>query len=193
MDSVLITADARVVGHLNAHEDRARHGGGYLAFLREGLARARGEDVPEAPAAAPAPVPEPPGDRRLRQLTLVPKEPAGELLNVIQKRGLGQQSMLFLHLDATAFPGGGEIQVEITLGGGDAAGRFELCAPVPGPRPAVSPVRTLRGVAPGASQKMVYRFDEGAVFMLAAAPAADAAEGAVNAFRAKVRVVTGGR
>jgi hypothetical protein len=208
VDSVLITSDLRVVGHLNVHEPRATEPGGYLAFLREGLAAAGGkapggiatgggatggeatgggatggEAVATQTRAAPAA-----GAARARGVSavkLTPEEPTGSVLDVIQRRAFGKQSMSFFPIDATAFAGGGTIELTVRVGGADASGKFELCAAVAG---GMSPVRTLEKVTRGETGKIVHEFTKGGLFGLAAMPGAGSAEGEANAFLATVTV-----
>jgi hypothetical protein len=185
VDSVLITDDLRVVGHVNVHSDRARSAEGYLAFLREGLAHARGEQVVATKAAAATPKA---ANRGRPPVPLTPAQPSGTVLDTIRRGGLGENSMLFVIIDATAFEDGGELEIAVQVGTGAAAGRFELCAAVPERPGAMSPVETLDRIEPRTHGTLRYRFAEGARFGLAAMPAAGAVEGDLNAFLATVTV-----
>lgn len=182
VDSVLIASDLSVVGHVNVHEPAAREPGRYLAFLRRGLAAARGEAAPAEAGDAPDGHASAEHAAGTRGLVLRPDEPTGTLLDVVRRRGFGRTSMTFFPIDATAFGGGGELEITVRLGGGEAAGRFELCAAVPGEPSAIQPVESLDEVAPGGTARMVHAFAAGARFHLAAMPAGGAAEGEVNAF-----------
>jgi hypothetical protein len=198
VDSVLIAPDLRVVGHVNVHEPTATDPTAYLAFLRAGLAKARGEALPSAAPAEPAEAlptavkaPERPARSRLaptRALKLTPEAPTDTILDLIRRGGFGEMSMGFHTIDATAFAGGGTIEITVRVGDAKAAGRFELCAAAPGSRNAMGPVRTLDKVARGETAKLSYEFEKGARFGLATKAAAGSAEGDANAFLATVTV-----
>jgi hypothetical protein len=182
VDSVLVAPDLRLLGHLNAHEPRAKQTGGYLRFLREGLAAARGETLPAEAAASEATTAP---DGGVRAVVLTPEEPTGSVLDVIQRRPFGKPSMVFTPIDATAFADGGTIEIALRVGGTRASGRFELCAEVEG---GMAPVRTLPQVGPGASDKLVHEFGKGAMFGLVAMPGPGTVEGDAIAFLATVTV-----
>lgn len=184
VDSVLIAADLDVVGHVNVQEPRAQGPRGYLAFLREGLAKARGEPIPEEQAepahdhgrgaSIPAPV------------TLTPEAPSGSVLDLV-RRGAGP-GIRFYSIDVSAFDGAIELELEVRVGGGDLAGRFELCA-APADDPSLfAPVAALAKVAPGSTERVAHAFEEGAHVGLAVMPAHGATEGELSAFLATLRV-----
>jgi hypothetical protein len=181
VDSVLVGPDLAVLGHVNVNAPEAMDPASYLAFLRRGLAAARGEPPPPAVASVHDPEPQP-------VLRLTPQEPRATLLDVIRRRGLGQPSIRFFTLDASAFTGAGKLEVTVSVGTAEASGRFELCAAPPGNPETVVPVETLESVAPGASGTMTFDFERGAQFMLTAMPGPKAAEGDVNAFQVCVTV-----
>lgn len=186
VDSVLITPDLRVVGHVNVHSIEALDPKLYRTFLRRGLAAARGEEF--------APEPEAAGDVRAKErraprgLTLTPGAPSDSLLEVIQCTGPGKNGFTFYRIDATAFSGGGTLEVELRLGTASASGKFELCAAMDDARQLFGPVKTLESLAPGESGRLTLEFAAGAPFGLAVMTAAGAKAGDVNAFLASVTV-----
>lgn len=182
VDSVLITPDLRVVGHVNVHAPDASRPASYVTFLRRGLAAARGEELEEP---APAPADERPAPR---SLTLTPDAPTDSILDVVRRSGPGQPGLVFFGLDASAFTTGGTLEVTVRLGGAAAPGKFELCAGMRGNPHMMAPVRTLEVLQPGATGTLVYEFEQGARFGLAAMTAAGAKEGESNAFLSTVTV-----
>jgi len=186
VDSVLLSSDLRVVGHLNVHEPRATDPGGYLAFLYQGRAAARGEATAGATVAAETrPAPAATRPQGPRPLKLTPAAPTASVLEVIRRRAFGKSSMSFFMIDATAFADGGTIEITVRVGDAEAAGKFELCGAVQG---GMAPVRTLQKVIRGETASMTYEFTQGARFGLAAMPVAATAEGDCNAFLATVTV-----
>jgi hypothetical protein len=188
VDSVLIGADLRVLGHVNVHEDRAMVPGSYLGFLRDGLAAARGEAPASRAVAAKAAevAADGPGHpRAIRAVTLTPEKPTGSVLDVIHRRRFGEMSMAFFPIDASAFTDGGTIEIAVRVGGGSASGKFELCTAVPG---GMAPAETLEKVKPGGTATMTHEFTKGARFGLAAMPGAGSNEGEPNAFLATITV-----
>lgn len=118
----------------------------------------------------------PPSERLAGRLTLMPGTAPGTLLDVFES---GRRTVH--ELDATAFAGGGTLEITVTVGGAEAAGSFLLFADgAPEPLAHAGPV--LRG------ERGVVRlaFEEGAVLRLVAT---GAGEGGVNAFLAEVRVL----
>jgi hypothetical protein len=189
VDSILISPDLEVVGHVNVNEPAATDPRGYLAFLQKALARVNGEPA----AAAGWHEPEHAADHGAahptrRALRLSPEQPAGTLLDLVQKRRMGQPSMTFFVIDATAFPKGGTLEIAVQVGSSAAAGKFELCASQRGNPSAMAPVETLAAVKPGESGRLVHEFAAGAMFGLAAMPGPESVEGDANAFLATVTV-----
>jgi hypothetical protein len=182
VDSVLITPDLRVVGHVNVNEAAAREASLYLSFLRRGLAAARGEELAEAPEE---PEVHAESDYLGRTLVLTPDEPLGTLLDVVRRGGFGEPNMKFFMIDATAFTDGGTLEISVRVGGANASGKFELCAAVEG---GMSPVQTLAKVGPGETATLTHAFDAGALFGLATMAGAGSVEGDTNAFLATVTV-----
>ena len=195
VDSVLLSSDLHVLGHVNVHEPGARSAAGYLGFLRKGLAAARGEVAPHAePADGPAAKPEakPSGNhgaaaqRAPREpLRLEPAAPTGSLLEVITKRPFGESSFAFFPIDATAFAAGGTIEIAVRMGGDAASGTFELCVAA---GKGMRPERTLPKVAPNGTGELSLEFGKGARFGLAVKPGPGTAVGECNAFLATVTV-----
>lgn len=192
VDSVLIGRDLDVLGHLNVHEPKARDPENYAAFLRQGLARA-GRAVAEQPSPpakepdtrAPGTRPQPP------VLRLTPESPTATLLDVFRGRPMGQPALTFYSIDATAFAGGGELEIAVQVGSAEASGRFELCASAgtdPGGGILMQPVQQITKLAREANGKLLHTFAAGARFGLAVMPAPGTAVDAVNAFSAVVTV-----
>ena len=183
VDSVLIAPDAKVVGHRNVHEPAAMDPRAYLAFLQRGLAAARG--TPEPAAAASRPAPPPAGARGTRPLVVTPEAPTVTVLDVVRRAGLGEPGMKFFSIDATAFAGGGTVELHVRVGSGTATGTFELCAPMQG---GMAPVRSADKVAPGATATVTYEFAAGTRLGLAAKSGPGGAAGDTNAFLATITV-----
>lgn len=179
VDSLLLTPELEILGHLNAHEPRARSAAGYLAFLDEGLARARGEPWP-APPPAPAASP------RSDSLRPTPLEPTASRLDLFPAARTGQPALRYIPFDLGAFPAGGTLEVSLYLGETGAAGRFELCASAPGQPDVTQPVRVQERVAPGERVTLTLEFEPGRGYGLAVMAAAGVTEGAQNAFVATV-------
>lgn len=83
--------------------------------------------------------------------------------------GLGKHSYQVIYLDATRFPTGGTLHLHLKLGVGASEASFDLFAegaslPTDG---LPHPLASAHNVASGASAKIDYRFDKGAVFQLA--------------------------
>lgn len=186
VDSVLITSDLRVVGHVNVHAPEASRPASYLTFLRRGLAAARGEEFVPVPEPAPDPARKRPAPQGL---TLTPSAPTDTILHVVRRGGAGEPELVFFGLDATSFTTPGTLQITVRLGGATALGKFELCAGMDGNPQLMGPVRTLEALQPGATGTLSYDFEKGARFGLAAMPAAGTKEGDVNAFLATVTVL----
>lgn len=181
VDSVLVTPELEVVGHLNVHEPEALSPLAYRNFLARGLARARGEPPP-APEPPPA-IEAGPGAMRL-----TPEEPTASRLDFFRAGAPGELAMHYVPLDLSAFPEGGSLELEARVGGRGAAGKFELCATPTGDPSFSSPVRTLERVAAGESATLTLAFEPGRAYGLAVMAAAGSAEGATNAFLATVTV-----
>jgi hypothetical protein len=191
VDSVLVAADLRVVGHVNVNDvavDPVR----YIAFLRQGLAAADRT----LPAVASAVMPETTAvTGRPRELKLTPAQPGTSLLDVVRCRGFGQPSFVYHAIDATAFAEGGVLEIEVRVGSGTIAATFELCAEVvlpgdeskAGERHFVQPVQS-RSVAREGSDKLVHTFKKGDRLGLTVKPAPGSTEGDLNAFLATVTV-----
>lgn len=194
VDSVLIGPDLDVLGHLNVHEPAARNAADYVAFLRQALVRAgaASAELPSAKAAEPAP--RPAGKRQHPPtLRLTAESPTATLLDVFRGRPMGQPSLTFYPIDATAFAGGGELEITVQVGSAEAPGKFELCAVArlgrgEGGGEVMQPVRTIPKLAREQSGKLVHPFAEGARFGLAVMPTPGTATDAVNAFSAVVTV-----
>lgn len=186
VDSVLIAPDLSVVGHLNVHEPRAMDPDAYLAFLRRGLAAARGEVLAAEPAEAAMDGPE--HGEVQPALRLTPAEPTTSVLDVVSRKGFGQMAMSFISIDAQAFPAGGTLELTVRLGVGQATGRFELCAAQEGNPQMMGPIKTIEQLGRGATKTLVHDFEAGAVFGLAAMAGGDCKEGDTNAFLATVTV-----
>lgn len=183
VDSVLVSTDLRVVGHLNVHAPDARDPEAYVRFLQRGSAAARGEAFVEPAAEDAKPAPRGPAQRAT---TLTPRAPSDSILDVVRP-GPG---LRYFALDATAFTGRGTIEVDVRLGGGAPGAVFELCAPIDGDPRSTSPVRTLE-LGPGESGKLRLEFEAGAAFGLAVKAGAGEASDA-NAFLAEVAVTARG-
>jgi hypothetical protein len=181
VDSVLVTPELEVVGHLNVHEPAALFPVSYRAFLARGLALARGEPPPEE-----EPLPTPAGEAGLDLLRPTPEQPIVSLLDVFRAGRPGELSLRYIPLDLSAFLAGGELELEARVGGAGAAAKFELCASPPGDPSFSSPVRTLERVAPGESATLTLAIEPGRAYGLAVMAAAGMAEGASNAFLATV-------
>lgn len=183
VDSVLLTPDLRVVGHVNVQDPSAIDPVAYRAWLRRGLAATRGEAFAEEPK--PAPASRAAGAAAHRGLVLTPDAPTGTVLDVVRRAAVGEPGMKFFMIDATEFPGGGVLEIEVRVGTDKAAGRFELCTAVSG---GMAPVRTTDKVAPGETAKLMHEFEVGARFGLAAMAGAGSAVGDTNAFLATITV-----
>ena len=187
VDSVVITPDLRVVGHVNAHAERARSPEGYLGFLREALARARGEEPPALPAVRQE-AERTAAARERAPVVLTRAKPSDSVLDTIRHGGFADPAVFFVAIDVTAFRDGGVIEVAVRVGTGTAAGQFELCAAPPGQPQAMRPVESLPSLEPGTEGTLRHRFEAGATLGLVAMPAGGAIEGEGNAFLATITV-----
>ena len=84
--------------------------------------------------------------------------------------GMWKHHYFATNLDATKFPNGGVLHIEITLGDGPAEASFDLYAknarlPSDG---FPNPLASAHDVRSGSTAKIDYRFDRGATFRLAA-------------------------
>lgn len=189
VDSVLISPELEVLDHVNAHDHERTTAGGYLAFLRGGVARARGEPV-DAEAGAAAARQDAGGDARAVRppmLTVTPDEPQDSILDLVRRRPAGDASIVFVPIDATAFPDGGVLKLTVRVGATGTPIRFELCAP--GAKHSVLvPVGTLPRIAPGATARLEHAFEKGTPLGIAVLPVAGGLPEDVTAYLATVEV-----
>ena len=191
VDSVLLSADLEVVGHLNVNEPAATDPDGYLAFLRRGLVAAGREPSAEPVAAhdeqhrasrrGPASLP---------PMKLTREAPSASVLDLFRKGGLGEFSMMFLSIDHTAFEQGGTLTLELRVGSGAADGRFEICTTTPDAPNAMTPTKSVV-VPAGESRRVDFPFAAGVRVGLAVNPGDDAAVGDMNAFLATLTIREG--
>jgi hypothetical protein len=181
VDSVLVTPDLRVVGHVNVNQPEALLPELYARFLRRGLAAARGEELPPEPMEEPGVPPAPP-------LWLTPEKPEGTVLDLVRVAKPGSFDMRLFPLDASAFTGPGEISIDVRLGTAEATGTFELCVTFPEAPEMMAPVQTLERLGPGQGGTLTHAFERGALFGLVVKGDSGQTEGTANAFLAKIRV-----
>jgi hypothetical protein len=193
VDSVVLGADLAVHGHVNVHDQAGFDPDAYGTFLRRGLAAAgRIAAVPGAAGDAKPP-PKPAGARRA-PLVLTPERPTASVLDTLRATARGQPSMAFVTVDTSAFAGGGVLELEVRVGSGVAAGKFEICAPADAPAGggpaarAMRPVESLPSVARETTARITHAFAQGGMLGIAIMPAAGTAEGDGNAFLATVTV-----
>lgn len=195
VDSVLVGADLRVLGHVNAHdigEDPAVSATAqYVEFLRKGLTAACREVATAIDAGGPA------ATRHLapRALVVTPEQPSTSLLDVVRCRGFGQPSLAYHPIDVNAFDGG-VLEIEVRVGREAIGVTFEICAVVelPGVDPAtkqnlitMAPVQTT-SVASDGSGKLEHTFKKSDRLGLVVKPGPGSSEGDANAFLATVKV-----
>jgi hypothetical protein len=187
VDSVLLAPDGSFAGHVNAH-DLGGSAARYARFLRDGLARARGEQVvAHADEAADRDAQRQRDQLGRPAVVLTPLQPSSSVLDVVQRRGFGASSMTFIAIDTSAFATVGVLEITVRLGTSQAPGKFELCtAPSSAPH-LMQPTKSVR-LTPGETTTMVVDGADGARFGLAAMPGPAAAEGEVNAFLATITV-----
>ena len=195
VDSVLVGADLRVLGHVNAHDigddPAVAATDQYVAFLRKGLT-AMGREVATAIEAGGAAA-----KRHLppRALVVTPEQPSTSLLDVVRCRGFGQPSLAYHPVDVNAFADGGVLEIEIRVGREAIGVTFEICAAVelPGVDPAtkqnlitMAPVQTT-SVASDGTGRLEHTFKKGDRLGLVVKPASGS-EGDANAFLATGKV-----
>jgi len=186
VDSVLIAPDLRVLGHINVNEVYGVPP--YLQFLQRGLAAARRPAI-ALPAQARSEDDKPP-----RVLKLTPERPGTELLEVLTVRGFGKSSFLYQPIDASAFPDGGVLEIEVRLGSAPLGAKFELCAPIEA-SPTAAGTEMLQSTGPvqgqalasGGRCTLTHTFRSGAHLALAVRPILGT-EGDTNAWFATIRV-----
>jgi hypothetical protein len=204
VDSVIISAERRLAGHINVHEPEAMTPEGYLSFLKRGLKDAgrdvRGDSsssVPQTPQSPETALQANADFSTSSPVTLTPEKPMGTVLDVIRRHGFGKMSMGFYSIDASAFADGGLLDITVEVGKQNLGGQFELCVMAPAEPKAergeqvtnmyMQPVKSFR-VATGQTKSLQYEFKEGGMFGLAAIPDANGNEGVVNAFHATITV-----
>ncbi len=192
VDSVLLSADLEVVGHVNVNQPAATAPDGYLAFLRRGLAKA-GRELAIAPASARAPATAARsgathrGPVSLPSVVLTREAPSASVLDLFRRGGIGEFSMKFLSIDSAAFAEGGTLELEVSIDSGSADGRFQICIETPDVPGAMAPARELE-VAAGTTGRVEYVFAKGVRLGLAVHPGTNANEGDMNAFLATLTV-----
>jgi hypothetical protein len=196
VDSVLVGADLRVLGHVNAHDvgddPRVTASAQYVQFLRDGLGAA-GRRVPATVADGGA---APEKRRAAPRVVVKPEQPGASLLDVVRCRGFGQSSLAYHELDVSAFVDGGVLEVEVRVGREAMAVTFELCAAVelPAEDPVTKkPLVTMEAVqsatvASDGTGKLVHTFGKGDRLGLMVKPGAGGSEGDANAFFVTVKV-----
>ena len=200
VDSVLISPDLEVCGHINVHERGARDPQHYLAFLEEGLAKSQAGGPIQSPplpsqSGSPAVVAQASDEAPARTRPLpnpvtriTPENPTGTILDVVRRGGFGEVAMKFFMIDTSLFPEGGVLEMSVRMGSSPASGSFELCAPVPGEPHALTAIDFVKKVEPGATATLEYVFEKGGLLGLAAKAAVGSAEGETNAFLVKLSV-----
>ncbi len=186
VDSVLIDPDLRVLGHINVHD--VYGASPYLRFLQRGLAAAKRPEI-VLPAPARSDDNKPP-----RVLKLTPEQPGTELLEVLTVHGFGKSSFRYQPIDASAFPNGGVLEIEVRLGSAPLGAKFELCAPIETSPTAnggamlqsTGPVQG-QALASGGRCTLTHTFRSGAHLALAVRPLLGT-EGDTNAWFATIRV-----
>lgn len=186
VDSVLIAPDLRVLGHINVNE--VYGASPYVQFLQRGLAAAKRPAIP-LPAQARSDDNKPP-----RVLKLTPERPSTELLEVLTVHGFGKSSFRYQPIDASAFPNGGVLEIEVRLGDAPLGAKFELCAPIEtaptgddtGMLQSTGPVQQ-QALASGGRGTLTHTFRSGAHLALAVRPVLGNA-GDTNAWFATIRV-----
>lgn len=98
--------------------------------------------------------------------------------------GWGKHSYLATNLDAMQFPNGGVLHITITLGDGPAEASFDLYSqgarlPEKGFPDSLAGAHSVKS---GATAKIDYRFDHGAIFRLAAEGSWNAKAGDANSY-----------
>lgn len=186
VDSVLIAPDLRVLGHINVNEVYGAPP--YLQFLQRGLAAAKRPAIP-LPAQARSDDNKPP-----RMVTLTPERPDAELLEVLTVHGFGKSSFRYQPIDASAFPNGGVLEIEVRLGSAPLGAKFEVCAPIETSE-AADGTATMQSTGPvqghalasGGRCTLTHTFRSGAHLALAVRPILGT-EGDTNAWFATIRV-----
>lgn len=98
--------------------------------------------------------------------------------------GRGKHSYSIINLDATRFPNGGDLHIEIALGSGLAEASFDLYSqgarlPSEG---FPDPLASAHNVRSGSTAKIDYHFDRGTTFRLAAEGSWNSKAGDTNTF-----------
>jgi hypothetical protein len=196
VDSVLISPELQVLGHVNVNAAVPAGSHGYLAFLNGERADASvgGDDAwvttstqghshshDHSPAGEPlAPSPE---------LVLSPDEPQGNLLDVVRSAPQSQVPFVLYPLDTRAFSNGGVLVIEVEVGTSECAASFELLRMDVDHIPAsMYSVASMADVQPGHSRTLKFAFQKGEQFHLLARAANGTLDGSVNAFRAEIQV-----
>lgn len=195
VDSVVIGSDSRLHGHVNVNEPGSFEPDHYLAFLRAALTAAGRQPTARVDTGAREQGPATPPRRQTRALVVAPDQPATSLLDTFRALGFGKPSMAFHALDTTAFADGGVLLLQIRVGSGAPAGRFELCVEEAGspagkdgrPTRRMKPIRTI-DVARESTETVEHAFTKGQRFGLAVKPGPGSAEGDANAFLVDVAV-----
>lgn len=176
VDSVLLSPDLELLGHVNARGRVLHDASAYGEWLRRAAAGdADAHDVFENVASAAGGLPP-------ATLVLGPDEPSGEVLDAVQQRPFGTPSMRFYTFDVGAFADGGEVVVEVRVGRGVAALRFELHVLSAG-----DALDRLDAVEPNDTGRLRGAFAAGQRLVLLVRPGPHAVEGDGNAFVAQVR------
>ena len=135
-DSLVISTDLDVMGRLPVNERTSPYNGpkGYLLFLRESLDEKR--------PGLPEPARNPPsmdwdtfletavesGDIANDDLSVVltRAHPKKEVLSIFRAPGHGLQDYTVVEIDTTAFKEGGLLVIEVSVGGAEPKGAFDL-------------------------------------------------------------------
>ena len=197
-DSLVLSPDREVMGRLPVNERTSPYNGakGYLLFLQESL----DEKLPGLPEAAREP-PSTDWNTFLEtaiesgaianeglSVVLTREHPKQEVLSIFRAPGHGFQDYTIVEIDATAFKDGGVLTIEVSVGGAEPKGAFDLYdgeteLPTEGiPHDALT---SAWEVPPGEKRTIRYPFAQGKVFKLGATGSWFHEKGTINGFLAE--------
>ncbi len=169
VDSVLISNDLTVIGHVNVNQTEVLMPNGYLSFLKKGLAEIGIQiETVEQPAAEMTQdsagnadvASKPPAGLKLTR-----EQPEGSLLEIVRNNGSAPRMVVY-PIDVSDFPDGGTVEITIRLGSGNATAQFELSASDAQNPEFFMTLKTIPEIAAGETETMTQKFEQDQNLML---------------------------
>lgn len=190
VDCLVISPELDVMGKIPLHEffdecdqNHIAEVEGYLAFLKDSI------DV-KFPGFNPST-----SDPFLTgsRVVLNDDKPVEEVLHILRAPKYGEQDYNIITIDTTAFENGGFITIDIELGNSTSGGSFDLFdedAELPIQGIPTEALTSVWDIPSGQRGILEYHFDKGKVFQLGATGTWFSGKGNINAFYAKISVMS---